>query len=310
MKIVFLDTNTVGDVPNLNLFNQFGDFESYPLTKPEERINRLKDATIVITNKVVIDKEVMDVCGNLKLICVAATGTNNIDIAYAGEKGITVKNVIDYSTESVAQITLGMILYLTNKVWYYDSYVKSGNYAQSTMFTHYGPSFFELKGKTAGIVGLGNIGKRVADLLSAFGMQIVFYSTSGKNNNSLFPRLDLDSLLNESDIVSIHSPLNENTRDLINLNKIKLMKPTAFLINAGRGGIVNEFDLATALNENIIAGAGIDVFEKEPISEQNPLLKIKQPDKLVLTPHIAWASIESRRLLVEKIADNIRQFLY
>jgi glycerate dehydrogenase len=310
MKIVFLDTDTLGNVPNLNIFEQFGEFISYPLTLHAERIARMKDADIVITNKVIVDREIINACPKLKLICVAATGINNIDTEYAAQKGIAVKNVKDYSTESVAQITIGMILTLMNQVGYYDAYVKSGKYALSKMFTHYGPSFSELKGKQAGIIGLGNIGNRVANILSCFGMEIVYYSTSGLNNSGLYKRLDLDTLLGTSDIVSIHSPLNENTRNLLNLDKLKLMKPSAFLINAGRGGIVNEMDLAHALNKNIIAGAGIDVFEKEPIPDQNPLLQITQPEKVVLSPHVAWASVEARKLLVEKIADNIRQFLY
>jgi lactate dehydrogenase-like 2-hydroxyacid dehydrogenase len=309
MKIVFLDAKTMGKVPNFHLLEKFGDFVFYPVTKPEERIERLKDADIAITCKVVIDRKIIDACPSLKIICVAATGTNNVDLEYAKIKGIHVKNAANYSTESVAQMTVGMILSLTNRLNYFDRYVKSGKYVQSDMFTHYGPDFYELKGKRAGIIGLGNIGKRVAHLLEAFGMEIVYYSTSGKNNNNDFPRVELDELLVTSDIVSIHSPLNDHTHHLIGLPEFRLMKNTALLINAGRGGIVNETDLKEAINQNIIAGAGLDVYEGEPMSSDNPLLKVKYPDRLILTPHVAWTSVEARTLLIEKVAANIREFI-
>lgn len=308
MKIVFLDAKTMGEVPNFRLFEKFGEFVVYPVTKPEECIARLKGADVAITCKVVIDKAVMDACPDLKLICVAATGTNNIDLDYAKIKKIPVKNVAGYSTESVAQMTLGMILHLTNQLAYFDTYVKKGTYTQSDMFTHYGPPYFELKGKRAGIIGLGNIGKRVAHLLEAFGMEVVYYSTSGKNNNNDYHRVELDELLVTSDIITIHCPLNEYTRNLIKLPQLSLMKPAAILINVSRGGIVNEKDLVEAINQHQIAGAGLDVYEKEPMLPDNPLLKVKYPEKLILTPHTAWTSVEARTLLIEKIAENISNF--
>jgi glycerate dehydrogenase len=308
MKIVFLDTKTVGNVPNLTLFKEFGEFTEYSLTLPNERIERIKDADIVITNKVIIDKEIMDQCPRLKLICVAATGVNNIDVAYAQIKGIEVRNAENYSTESVAQMTTGMILNLVNQLNYFDRYVKSGAYTQSDMFTHLGPTIYELKNKQLGIIGLGTIGKRVAAIMEEFGMQIVYYSTSGKNNNNDYRKMELEDLLFTSDIVTIHAPLNDKTRNLITLAKLKMMKPAAFIINAGRGGIINEHDLVEAINLQIIAGAGLDVYENEPMNNDSPILKLLYPERLILTPHVAWASIEARTLLIEKIADNIKQF--
>ncbi|HEX2937031.1 MAG TPA: D-2-hydroxyacid dehydrogenase [Bacteroidales bacterium] len=309
IKIVFLDTQTVGEVPNMGLFNSLGEFISYPLTLPQDRVKNIGNADVVITNKVMIDREVMDACPNLKLICIAATGINNIDTEYAKAKGIAFKNVVDYSTESVAQLTIAMILHLVSKLGYFDTYVKSGTYTKSPMFTHLGRNFFELKGKRAGIIGLGNIGKRVAQLLEAFGMQVAYYSTSGNNTHNTYPREELDNLLRTSDIISIHAPLNDRTRNLIDISKLKIMKPSAILINVGRGGIVNEADLVQAINHEYIAGAGVDVFEQEPMLDSNPLLQADFPEKFIFTPHIAWASIEARTLLIEKIGENIKQFL-
>ena len=309
MNIIFLDTKTMGKVPNFHLFEKLGNFVSYPVTKSEERLDRLKNADILITCKVNIDKTIIDACPRLKLICVAATGVNNIDVEHAFEKGIQVKNVVNYSTESVAQMTVGMILYLVNQLNYFDRYVKSGGYTKSDMFTHYGPEFYELNGKRAGIIGLGNIGKRVARILEGFGMEIVYFSTSGKNNNNDYLRVELDELLVTSDIVSIHSPLNTQTTNLITFSRLKLMKPSAFIINTGRGGIIREEDLVEAINQQVIAGAGLDVFEKEPMITDSPVLKVKYPERLILTPHAAWTSIEARTLLIEKIANNIIEFL-
>jgi glycerate dehydrogenase len=309
MNIAFLDAKTMGKVPNFHVLEKLGNYVSYPVTKPEERIDRLKDIDILIICKVIIDRSVIDACPNLKLICLAATGTNNVDMEYAHKKGIQVKNVINYSTESVAQMTVGMILYLVNQFNYFDRYVKSGGYAKSDIFTHYGPDFYELSQKRAGIIGLGNIGKRVARILEGFGMEIVYYSTSGKNNNNDYLRLELEELLITSDIVSIHSPLNTYTKDLLTFSRLKLMKPTAYLINAGRGGIVKEQDLIEAINQRVIAGAGLDVYEHEPLTFDNPILKVKFPERLILTPHVAWTSIEARTLLIEKIALNITEYL-
>lgn len=308
-KIVFLDAETVGEVPQLADLNQFGSVTSYPFTAPEQTLERVKDCHIIITNKVVIDQKVMAAAANLQLICVAATGINNIDLAYAQQKGILVKNVAGYSTNSVTQHTFSLLFYLLERLNYYDQYVKTGQYAKSPIFTHVGKPFWELAGKRFGIIGLGAIGQQVAQVAKAFGAEVVYYSTSGKNNNNTYQRLDLPELLQTSDVVSIHSPLNDQTRNLLNYTTIKWMKPTAILLNTGRGGIIQEADLAKVLDEELIFGAGLDVLVKEPILEDNPLLSIKQKDRLLITPHIAWTSIEARAALVAGVCTNIREFL-
>lgn len=309
MKIVFLDTKTMGNLPNLDILNSLGQVTCYPTTLPSETLQKLQNADIAITCKVVIDKPVIDHTPSLKLICVAATGINNIDWEYARIKGIAVKNVAAYSTNSVAQATFSLILALLNHVEYFDNYVKSGGYASNDMFTHMDRTILELNGKEFGIIGLGAIGKRVAEIAEAFGSNICYYSTSGKNRHKKYKQFDLEYLLSISDVISIHAPLNDATKNLINYNRIKLMKPTAILINTGRGGIIDEAGLAKALDEDLIAGAGLDVFSKEPIDPDNPLLHIKNKEKIIFSPHSAWTSIEARKLLIEKIAENIKQFI-
>lgn len=310
MKIVFLDIKTVGSVPYLQKLGELGEFISYPLTPRDKVIERLQHTDIVITNKVVIDKTIMDACSNLKLICVAATGTNNIDLDYARKKEITVKNVAGYSTESVAQSTFAMLLYLMNKLNYYDTYVKSGEYSKSDIFTHHGRTINELNGKIFGIIGLGTIGRRVAEIASVFGSNVIYYSTSGMyRKNQKFKHVELDELLKTADVVSIHCPLNKRTQGMIDLQKLSLMKSSSILLNMGRGGIVNENDLAHVIDEEIIAGAGIDVLINEPINSDNPLLKVHQKEHLIITPHIAWASVESRTELIDQIYQNIKLFI-
>jgi len=235
---------------------------------------------------------------------------NNVDLEYAKSKNIRVMNVSGYSTESVAQVAFASLLYLLNRLPYYDRYVKSGEYAAGGLFTHHGRPFWELKGKTFGIIGLGAIGKRVAEIAAAFGCRVVYYSTSGKNIAAGYERIPtLEAFLPQCDVVSIHAPLNEATYNLLRYEQMKLMKKTAYLVNMGRGGIVNEADLARALDENLLEGAALDVLEEEPIAAGNPLLKVRNPEKLLITPHIAWASVESRSLLIEKVCENIERFI-
>ena len=309
MKIVFLDLKTMGEVPNLHLLEQHGELIYYQNSSPAETQERIKDADIVITNKVNLNKQALDAAPNLKLICVAATGTNNIDKEAAAALGIPVKNAVDYSSASVAQLTFALLLHLLHKLPYFDNYVKQGDYAQSDIFTHLNNPFREIKGQRFGIIGLGNIGRQVASIAEAYGAEVVYFSASGGNTSQPYQRLDLEEFLRTSDIVSIHAPLNEHTQNLLNFDRIQLMKPSAILLNLGRGGIINEADLARALNNNLILAAGLDVFGQEPIDAENPLLKINEPEKLVLTPHIAWASVEARTLLVEKVSQNIQAFL-
>ena len=308
LRIVFLDIKTIGEVPNLDKLKQLGTFKSYPVTKPDQTAKRIEDADVVIANKVVLDKPLIDEAKNLKLICVAATGMNNIDRTSAEKNGVKVKNVAGYASDSVAQGTFAMILHLMYNLPEYHHYIKSGEYSKSEIFTNQDRSYRELKNKRFGIIGLGNIGSRVAAIAEVFRAEVVYYSTSAKNTNQPYERLELDELLKTSDIVSIHAPLNENTENLISYEQLKLMKRSAFLINTGRGGIVNEQDLAAAIDEDLIAGAGLDVFEHEPINRDNPLLSVKNRSKLVMTPHITWASVEARTELVDGIVQNIKEF--
>ncbi len=308
-KICILDALTLGEDADLSAFQALGEVSVYDSTAPEQVVERIKDCEIIVTNKVVLNGSNLPYAPQVKLICVAATGTNNIDLEYTRSQNITVTNVAGYSTHSVAQHTFAMLFYLLESPAYYDSYVKSGQYAKSQIFTNLARPFWELKRKTWGIIGLGTIGRTVADIARAFGCQVIYYSTSGQNRNPDYPSKDLAELLRTADIVSIHAPLNERTFDLLNYQRLQLMKPNAILLNLGRGNIVNEADLARALDEGLIAGAALDVLEREPIGRENPLLKIKQPDRLFITPHIAWSSREARETLVKEIAHNIESFL-
>ncbi len=251
----------------------------------------------------------MDQAKNLKLICVAATGTNNINMVYAEEKGIAVKNVKGYSTPGVAQHTFALILHVLNHIVLYDPYVKNKSYSASNIFTHHAWPIHELASMKLGIVGFGAIGQKVAEIAEAFGAEVMYYSTTGKNMNQKFKSVSLDELLSTSDIVSIHAPLNETTINLISYQQLKKMKSTAILINTGRGGIVNERDLAKALDEELIQAAALDVFEKEPLPEDNHLLQIRNRDRLIATPHVAWAGVESRKRLIEGVCKNIEEFV-
>ena len=304
MKIVFLDAATMGDV-SFEPFERLGDFVKYENSTPQEARERVRDIDVLLINKVLVDKELIDSAPNLKLICIAATGVNNIDVEYAASKGIPVRNVAGYSTDSVVQSTFMHILSLVGGGRYFDDSVKSGSYSRSGMFTDPNWNWWELTGKTIGIIGMGNIGKKVAHIAEAFGMKVCYYSTSGTAHCKDYPCLPLDELLAQSDIVSIHAPLNEKTKNLIGAAQLAMMKPTAYLVNMGRGAIVVEADLANAVDEGVIAGAGLDVFVTEPIPEDHPYLKMKHPERMTLAPHVAWASMEARKRLISMIADNI-----
>lgn len=310
MKTVVLDTDTLGQVQALKQLVQFGEvvFHSFTLTE-DDTIQRIKDAQIILTNKVKITEKVVKNSPSLKLICVTATGTNNIDFEAIKNANIKVCNVSGYSTNSVAQHTFSMLFYLLESLPYYDSYVKNGDYQKSPIFTNLSKPFKELNGKVFGIIGLGTIGKKVASIATAFGAKVIYYSTTGKNNNADYEQVSLEKLLKRSDVVSIHAPLTDNTNNLIQEKELALMQNHAIILNTGRGGIINEKDLANALNSNQLAGAGIDVLVNEPILEKNPLLKINDKSKLLITPHIAWSSQEAREELVKLTIENIKQFL-
>jgi lactate dehydrogenase-like 2-hydroxyacid dehydrogenase len=306
-KIVILDGKTLGEL-DFDKLREFGELAYYDTTKPEEVVERIKDANIVLTNKVVLNENNLKEAKNLELICETATGFNNIDIVYAKNNNIAVTNVAGYSTNTVAQHTFATVLSLYDKLSYYDNYVKSGDYAKSGLFTNVSKPFYELEGKTWGIIGFGAIGKRVAKIAEVFGVNVIYYSTSGKNSNSEYKRVDFKALLDQSDIISIHAPLNKDTQGLINYDALKNMKKSSILVNMGRGPIVVEADLAKALDEELIAGAALDVFEVEPIKEDNPLISIRNKENLVVTPHIAWASVEARVRLFEEVINNIKAF--
>ena len=306
MKIVFLDAATMGDV-SFEPFEQLGEFVRYAMSTPREARERAKDADVLMINKVIVDKGLIDAAPALKLICVAATGVNNIDVDYAASKGIPVRNVAGYSTDSVAQSTFMHILSLAGGAPYFDSSVKSGSYSRSGMFTDPNWNWWELAGKTIGIIGLGNIGKKVAHIAEAFGMKVCYYSTSGTGHCKDYPCLSLEELLKVSDVVSVHAPLNERTLNLLGAKEFAMMKPTAYVVNAGRGAIVVEADLAEAVDNGVIAGAGIDVFVQEPIPEDHPYLRMKHPELMRLTPHVAWASVEARSRLVAMMAENVKK---
>ena len=306
MQIVILDRATLGFDIDMSVFETLGEVESFDVTNETQTINRVKNADIVITNKVVISKEVMD-NSNLKLICISATGTNNVDLEYAKQKNIQVKNVAGYSSSSVVQLAFSMIFQIVQKLDYYKKYVDEGNWQKSQIFTHIDKPFFVLVGKKVGIIGLGDIGRNFAKKAKAFDCEVMYFSTSGKNSNSEYKQVSLDELLSTCDIISIHCPLNENTKDLLNYENMKNIKDGAILLNLGRGGIINEADLAKIIDEKEIY-CGIDVVAVEPILEDNPLLKVKNKDRLLLTPHIGWASIEARTRLVKMVAENIKEF--
>ncbi|MDR1975923.1 MAG: D-2-hydroxyacid dehydrogenase, partial [Campylobacteraceae bacterium] len=292
MKLVFLDANTMGSDADLSCFGDFGELTIYKTTKNDEKYERARDADIVLTNKVVFDRELLAKLPKLKLIALSATGMNNVDLNAAKEFGVSVKNVAGYSTKSVAQHTMMLVLALVGRLEFYDSYVKKGKWCGSRIFTNLDRRFYEIDGKNWGIIGLGAIGKEVAKIASVFGAKVSYYSTSGVAREELYPSLPLDELLKSSDIVTIHAPLNEQTKGLIAKKELALLKQDAVIVNTGRGGIVNEADLAEAIeNEKIYAAS--DVLEIEPMRIDSPLANLTKQERFIITPHVAWGSVEA-----------------
>lgn len=308
-NIVFLDADTIGQDIDLSTFEQLGNVTIYGFSTPDEMRERVADADIIILNKMQVNAYTLEKASHLKLVCVTATGTNNLDKQYLDQRGIAWRNVAGYSTETVTQHTFALLFYLLEKLAYYDQYVKSEAYVDNTTFTHFTNVFHELFGKTWGIIGLGAIGRRVAQVASDFGCQVIYYSTTGKNNQPDYKRVSFEELLEQSDIISVHAPLTDATQGLMNRAAFQRMKNSAIFLNLGRGPIVVEKDLADALHAKELAAAGLDVLCVEPMSADNPLKAIKDSSRLLITPHIAWASIEARRRLMDIIWHQVKEFM-
>lgn len=306
MKIVFLDAATLGSTP-LDEITALGELVTWPVSSPEDALERVGDCDVLIVNKVRVTDTLLARAPRLKLICEAATGVNNIDLEAAERRGIAVRNVAGYATETVVQCTFAHLLSLAGHAPYFDDCVKSGRYSAGPLFCDISHPTVELDGKTMGIVGLGAIGVRVAAVAAAFGMRVIYYSTSGTSHNHDYPSVPLDTLLRTADVVSIHAPLNARTQGLIGAAELRRMKPSAYLINLGRGGIVDEAALAEAVDAGVIAGAALDVYSSEPLPAGSPLLQVRHPERFRFTPHTAWASREALLRLVHQVADNIRR---
>lgn len=306
MKIVYLDEGSVGDAC-LDGLRSLGEYTGYHNSTREESLERVRDCEVLIINKVAVDAVLMDRAPKLRLVCVSATGTDNIDLDAAAARGIIVRNVAGYSTESVVQATFTHLLSLLGRSAYFDAYVKDGRYSEGGLFTNSLMPFTELAGKAMGIVGMGTIGSRVAQVACAFGMDVAYYSTSGTSHCTAYPSLPLGELLRRSDVVSIHAPLNSRTGGLIGEAELAMMKPGAVLLNLGRGGIVDEEALAAALDAGTIAGAALDVYSREPLPSDSPLLHLLHPERISLSPHRAWASREALSRLISAVAENIRK---
>lgn len=309
MKLVVLERNSVGTDVDVSCFEQFGKVEYYPNTVVENTAERIKDADIVISNKAPMNESTLKDAPNVKLICLFATGFDCVDLAYCKSRGIKVANVVNYSTAAVVQHTILLALALEEKLAFYDDYVKSGAYAAQDRFSNFDRTFGELDGKTWGIVGMGNIGQGVARAAQALGCRVIFYSASGKSRCTEYERVEFDELLAQSDILSLHCPLSDRTRGLMNREAFSKMKQTAILVNVARGPVVDTQALYEALTTGQIAAAGLDVLENEPIAKDNPLGSITDSTKLIITPHMAWASKEARTRLVGEVVKNIEAFL-
>lgn len=308
-KIVVLERNSVGTDVSVSCLEELGDVTVYRNTVAENTAERVREADIVVANKAPLREETLKDAPNVKLICEFATGYDNVDLAYCKSRGIKVANVVDYSTDAVAQHTFALAFYLLEKLHHYDHYVKSGEYGAQDRFSNFDLSYTELAGKTWGVVGMGHIGRKVAQIATAFGCRVVFYSASGQSTCTEYERVDLETLCQESDFLSLHCPLTDRTRYLIDKKALRQMKPTAYLINVARGAVVNNRDLYQALTEGWITGAGLDVLEQEPIAADNPLGLIQDSTRLIITPHMAWASIEARTRVVSETYLNIQAFL-
>lgn len=308
MKIVVLERNSVGtDIPVE--FEELGEVTYYENTVSCEEVRqRTREAEVIVANKAPLNEESLREAENVKLICLFATGFDNVDLIYCKKRGIQVSNAVNYSTDAVAQHTFTLALALCEKLAHYDHYVKSGAYAAQQRFSNFDEAYRELAGKTWGIVGMGNIGRKVAKIAEAFGCRVIFHSVTGKSTVKEYEQVDKETLLAESDFLSLHCPLSDLTRDFIDYEALCKMKKDAILINVARGPVVNNSDLYRALNEGQIMAAGLDVLEKEPITAENPLSRIQDSNRLIITPHLAWASVEARMRCVQEVRENILAF--
>ena len=309
MKIVVLERNSVGLDVSVDEIKNLGETVMYPNTTAADVKEKVRDAEIIVANKAPLNEETLKDAADVKLICEFATGYDNVDLAYCKSRGIKVANVVNYSTDAVAQHTFALCFYVLEKLRHYDEYVKSGAYAAQDRFSNFDLPFTELAGKTWGIAGMGNIGKKTAAIARAFGCRVIFYSASGTSTCTEYERVDFDTLLKEADFLSLHCPLSDRTRNLIDIEALKKMKESAILINVARGAVVNDGDLYEALTKGYIAGAGLDVTGTEPMKDSNPLSRIKDSNKLIITPHLAWASTEARGRCVSETCRNIEAFL-
>lgn len=306
MKIVFLDEYSVGGT-DLSAIKALGDYTGYDITHRDQILERCEGAEIVIANKTILDADTIAALPDLRLICVAATGMNNIDLEAAAAHGVAVRNAVGYSTYSVAETTIGSAIALLREVVYYDEYFKSGRYAAADYLFNYDRPTSQIRGKRWGIIGLGNIGREVARLAEAFGCSVVYYSTSGVSRDEAYKRVELNELLVSSDIVSIHCPLSDKTRNLVGHAQLSMMKKSAIIINVARGGIIDEEALAEALDNGTIRGAALDVFSHEPL-RKSPLYNIKDKYRLLASPHNAWSAEASLKRLIDCIVQNIKAY--
>ena len=308
MQIVFLDRNTIGEDIDVTLFQQFGKLTIYSFTEEEHVAERISDADIIITNKGRLNAATLK-DAHPRLICLTATGVDNVDLSYCAGKGIAVCNMRGYSTESVVQHTFAMLFSLMEHIPLYNDYTQTRRYINDASFRHLSWTFHEISGKNFGIVGMGAIGTRVAEVADAFGCKVYYWSSTDQDRNTSYTRLDFNTLLETCDILSIHSPLTPKTRHLFGTEQFRRMKRDAVLINAGRGDIIVEEDLAAAIETGLIGGAAVDVLSKEPMAKENPLARILGNPRFMLTPHIAWAAVEARQRCMQEVFYNIEAFL-
>ena len=307
MEIVFLEAGTLGSDMDFSLFESLGHVTRYETSTAADTPEKVKNADIVVVNKINMNEQTLGRAKKLKMIAITATGYNMVDLDFTKSRGIAVANVAGYSTDAVAQHTFALLFYLMHKLAYYDGYVKRGEYCESTAFTHIAEPFHELAQKTWGIIGLGAIGHKVAALARAFGCRVIYHSMSGCVRP--YEQVDFEELLSQADILSVHAPLTEATRGLMDREAFRQMKPGSIFLNLARGAIVREEDLAWALREGEIAAAGLDVLAVEPMSRENPLMEIQDSRRLIITPHIAWAPVETRARLLDEVYRNIQAFL-